>query len=90
MSALVIWIVVGASLLLVLLIIWAPWKQVRAEHPLPTAVESRILLGEDPQQIAHDLDEADAEEAESDEEWNTAELAALRHIDESDPANPDN
>lgn len=50
--------VVGVVVLV--LLVWAPWKSVRNEPPLPDDVETRLLLGEDPDQIAAD---ADAEEA---------------------------
>jgi hypothetical protein len=42
------------------LLVWAPWKSVRNEPPLPDDVETRLLLGEDPEQIAADADAADA------------------------------
>jgi hypothetical protein len=38
------------------LIIWAPWRTVRDEPPLSPEVEARLLLGEDPAQIAADED----------------------------------
>ena len=58
--------VVVAGLLFVLgvvvlvLLVWAPWKSVRNEPPLPDDVETRLLLGEDPDQIAADEDAAEA------------------------------
>jgi hypothetical protein len=54
----VVWIVavpVVLSLLLLLLIIVAPWKRVRDEPPLDEEVETRLLLGEDPDEIDRDL-----------------------------------
>lgn len=55
------WIVSGVTLVVVSLvgiavIVVAPWRSVRAEHPLPDEVESRLLLREDPAAIAHDQD----------------------------------
>ena len=50
--------VVGVVVLV--LLVWAPWKSVRNEPPLPDDVETRLLLGEDPDQIAADADAADA------------------------------
>jgi hypothetical protein len=50
--------VVGVVVLV--LLVWAPWKSVREEPPLPDDVETRLLLGEDPEQIAADEDAADA------------------------------
>lgn len=38
------------------LLIWAPWKSVRSEPPLDEDVETRLLLNEDPEQIAADED----------------------------------
>lgn len=46
---------VALSMLLLLLIIVAPWKRVRAERPLDREVETRLLLGEDPDEIDRDL-----------------------------------
>jgi hypothetical protein len=46
---------VALSMLLLLLIIVAPWKRVRAERPLDQEVETRLLLGEDPDEIDRDL-----------------------------------
>jgi hypothetical protein len=42
------------------LLVWAPWKSVRGEPPLPEDVETRLLLGEDPEAIAADADAAEA------------------------------
>ncbi len=44
-----------------LLVILAPWKSVRDEQPLDPDIETRLLLGEDPAQIAADADAADAD-----------------------------
>ena len=43
-------IVVGASLAALLMILIAPSRRVRAERPLDRDVESKLLLGEDPEQ----------------------------------------
>jgi hypothetical protein len=50
--------VVGVVVLV--LLVWAPWKSVRREPPLPDDVETRLLLGEDPDTIAADEDAAEA------------------------------
>jgi hypothetical protein len=50
--------VVGVMVLV--LLVWAPWTSVRDEPPLPDDVETRLLLGEDPEQIAADQDAAEA------------------------------
>jgi hypothetical protein len=43
-------LVVGASTVALLMILIAPSRRVRAEQPLPRDVETRLLLGEDPDQ----------------------------------------
>ena len=48
------------GVVVLVLLVWAPWKSVRAEPPLPDDVETRLLLGEDPRQIAADEDAAEA------------------------------
>lgn len=42
------------------LIVFAPWKSVREEPPLDDDIETRLLLGEDPATVADDADAADA------------------------------
>jgi hypothetical protein len=44
-------IIVGLALLTLILIIVAPWRRVRAERPLPSDLEARVLLGETPREI---------------------------------------
>jgi hypothetical protein len=44
-------IVVGLALLTLVAIIVAPWRRVRDERPLPADVETRVLLGESPDEI---------------------------------------
>jgi hypothetical protein len=55
------------SAFVLLLIVVAPWRSVREEPPLDDAIESRILLGEDPAVIEEELEE-EQEEAEAEEE----------------------
>jgi hypothetical protein len=43
-------IVVGAALVALLVILIGPSRRVRSEPPLPTDVESKLLLGQDPEQ----------------------------------------
>ncbi|HMG27632.1 MAG TPA: hypothetical protein VKH36_12550 [Acidimicrobiia bacterium] len=51
-------ILVGAACLAALLVIVvAPWRRVRAEPPMRDDVEARLLLGEDPKEIALEEDE---------------------------------
>ena len=47
------------GVVVLVLLVWAPWKSVRNEPPLPDDVETRLLLGEDPEQIAADEDAAE-------------------------------
>jgi hypothetical protein len=47
------------GVVVLVLLVWAPWKSVRREPPLPDDVETRLLLGEDPEQIAADEDAAE-------------------------------
>jgi hypothetical protein len=55
-------ILVGAACLAALVaIVVAPWRRVRAEPPIPDDVEARLLLGEDPKEIAEQEDEQKAE-----------------------------
>jgi hypothetical protein len=49
-------VVVGLALITLVAIIVAPSRQVRAERPLPSDVETRVLLGESPRDIAAALD----------------------------------
>lgn len=56
-------IVLGSVCLVALaVIVVAPWRRVRAEHPLPEGVEARLLLGENPKEIAEDEDHAEPSE----------------------------
>jgi hypothetical protein len=57
-------IVCGVAAILLVLLIAAPWKSVREEPPLDEEVETRLLLGEDPEQIAADEDAEDAQRAQ--------------------------
>jgi hypothetical protein len=49
------------SVAVLVLILVAPWKSVRSEHGLDEEVETRLLLGEDPEQIDRDLAAREAE-----------------------------
>jgi hypothetical protein len=55
-------ILVGAACLAaILVIVVAPWRPVRDEPPIRDDVEARLLLGEDPKEIALEEDEEAAE-----------------------------
>jgi hypothetical protein len=49
------------SLGVLILILVAPWKSVRSERALDEEAETRLLLGEDPEQIERDLEAREAE-----------------------------
>jgi len=52
---------VAVVALVALVLVLAPWKSVRDERPLDPAIETRLLLGEDPQTVAADADAAEAQ-----------------------------
>ncbi len=58
---------VTASAVTILLIVVAPWRSVRQEPPLDDAIESRILLGENPAEIEEEIEE-EQEEADAEAE----------------------
>ena len=49
------------SVVILILIVVAPWKRVRDESGLDDEAETRLLLGEDPEEIDRDLAARDAE-----------------------------
>jgi len=49
------------SVVVLLLIVIAPWKRVRQEPGLDDEAETRLLLGEDPDEIDRDLAAREAE-----------------------------
>jgi len=51
----------GACLGVLVVIVVAPWRRIRSEPRIPDDVESRILLGEDPREIAEEEDKEKAE-----------------------------
>ena len=60
-------LIVGGAVVLAavvfLAIVLAPWKSVRNEPPLDPDIETRLLLGEDPAQVAADADAAESANA---------------------------
>jgi hypothetical protein len=42
------------AIIVLLLIVLAPWRTVREEPPLDDTAETRLLLGDDPEEIARD------------------------------------
>ena len=49
------------SVIVLVLIVVAPWKRVREEPALDDEAETRLLLGEDPDEIDRDLAAREAE-----------------------------
>ncbi len=49
------------SVVVLVLILVAPWKSVRSERGLDEEAETRLLLGEDPEAIERDLEAREAE-----------------------------
>jgi hypothetical protein len=57
-------VVCGASFVILLLIVLAPWPRVRDEsRRLDSDVETRLMLHEDPASLAEELDETDEPDA---------------------------
>ena len=55
-------ILVGVACLgALVVIVVAPWRRIRSEPRMSDDVESRLLLGEDPKDIAEEEDEEEAE-----------------------------
>ena len=55
-------ILVGVACLAALVaILVAPWRRIRSEPGIPDNVETRLLLGDDPKEIAEEEDEGEAE-----------------------------
>jgi hypothetical protein len=46
-----------------LLLVAAPWRSVRRESQMDEEIQTRLLLGEDPESIERDLEDEDGEPA---------------------------
>lgn len=75
----IVGLVVGASAAVLLMIVIAPSRRVRAEHPLPPDVEAKILLGQDPDQPTMPPPPREDDAAVN---YSPNELAELRRIGE--------
>jgi hypothetical protein len=53
----------GVCVAALVLIVVAPWRKVRSEPKIPDEVETRLLLGDDPVEIAEEEDEAERRES---------------------------
>ena len=56
-------ICVAACVLAIALIVVAPWRRVRDEPPLEADVQTRLLLGDSPDEVAAEADAAEADRA---------------------------
>ncbi len=74
--AFVVGIVVGASAAALLMILIAPSRRVRAEPPLSREAETKLLLGQDPEQPTI----PPAPRVESPRQYTANELAALQRL----------
>jgi len=72
----VVGIVVGASAAALLFILIAPSRRVRAEPPLARDVETKLLLGQDPEQPTI----PPTPSVEHPRQYSAAELAALQRL----------
>jgi hypothetical protein len=69
-------LVVGASTVALLMILIAPSRRVRAEPPIPRDVETRLLLGEDPDQATIPPESTEDHPAP----YSASDLAELRRL----------
>jgi hypothetical protein len=69
-------IVVGASVAALLLLVFAPSRRVRAEKPLDRDVETKLLLGQDPD----DPTFPPAPSQDHPQPYSSSELAQLRRL----------
>ena len=69
-------LIVGASTVALLTILIAPSRRVRAEPPIPRDVETRLLLGEDPDQATIPPEPTEAHPAP----YSASDLAELRRL----------
>ncbi len=69
-------IIVGASAAALLMILIAPSRRVRAEPPLSREAETRLLLGQDPEQPTI----PPAPRVEDPRQYTAGELAALQRL----------
>jgi len=80
-------VVLAAVVLLLALL--APWRSVRDETPLPPDVEARLLLGEDPDRVASDVDATGPGPAAPSASPGTGDPGDLTDLsDLSDPTDP--
>lgn len=71
-------LVVGASAVALIMIVVGPTRRVRAEPPLPDDVETKLLLGQDPEQPTI----PPSPPVEHPRQYSANELAALQRLGE--------
>jgi hypothetical protein len=76
----VVGLIVGASVVALLMILIGPSRRVRAEPPLPRDVETKLLLGEDP-----DDPTIPPPSPEHPAPYSAKDLADLRRLSENRP-----
>ena len=83
-------IVAVLSVILLVLIIVAPWRQVRNEPPMDKAVEAKLLLHRNPDEPTGEVPRVSAVPPDdSDEDPGSGDLSDLADLnDPPDPANP--
>ena len=74
----VVGLIVGAAVAALVMIVIGPSRRVRAERPLPQDVETKLLLGQDPEQPTI----PPSPSAEHPRQYSPNELAALQKLGE--------
>ena len=77
MTTFVVGFIVGASLAALLIIVIAPSRRVRSEDGMPSEDVTRLLLGEDPDEISLPPEGAEIDHPRA---YDAKELQALRNI----------
>jgi hypothetical protein len=81
-------VIVGAfSVLLLILIVVAPWRQVRAEPPMDKAVEAKLLLHRDPDEPTGEVPRVTAMPSDDEDDLEDGDLSDLAALDE--PQDPE-
>ena len=86
-TAAVLVIVAVLSVLILVLIIVAPWRQVRDEPPMDKAVEAKLLLHRNPDEPTGEVPRVSAVPADDADEELDGDLSALAEL--NDPPPPD-
>jgi hypothetical protein len=75
-------IVAVLSVVLLVLIIVAPWRQVRAEPPMDKAVEAKLLLHRNPDEPTGEIPRVTAVPSEDGGEEDSADLSDLADLND--------